>query len=72
MRISINLSAINSYNKLKKTLIDNHVIMVIAVPNDLVYSYWKNVVKWKDIGLLQYYALPVKAGNVLKKSKPIL
>jgi hypothetical protein len=54
------------YRKLKKELISQKIILVIAVPNDVSYPYWKNIVKWKDVGLLRYYALPVKAGNVLK------
>lgn len=56
------------YKKLKKELISHGIIMVVAVPNDVSYPYWKNVVKWKDVGVLKYYALPVKAGNVLKKA----
>ena len=48
-------------------MIENNICSVIAVPNDIAYPYWKNIVKWKDIGLLSYYALPVKLGNVLNK-----
>lgn len=56
------------YKKLKNELINQGIILVIAVPNEVSYPYWKNVVKWKDVGLLQYYVLPVKAGNILKKA----
>lgn len=55
------------YNKLKQLLITNGVQIVIAVPNDTVYSYWKTIVKWKDIGTLNYYTYPFRAGNVIKK-----
>jgi len=55
------------YKKLKKELINRGIILVVAVPNDVSYPYWKNIVKWKDVGLLQYWTLPVKAGNVLKR-----
>lgn len=57
------------YKNLKEVLINQGVVLVIAVPNEVSYPYWKKIVKWKDIGLLNYYALPVKAGNVLKKAK---
>ncbi len=60
------------YKTLKKELIQCGIALVIAVPNDMVYSYWKNVVKWKDIGFLNYYALPVKAGSVVAKLPAIL
>lgn len=55
------------YNKLKRTLIDHGFQIVIAVPNDTIYSYWKTIVKWKDIGNLNYYTYPLKAGNIIKK-----
>lgn len=57
------------YMKLKKCLIANNIVAVMAVPNATVYSYWKNVVKWKDIGSLRFWILPVRFGNILKKSK---
>jgi len=53
------------YKLLKEKLLKNNVALVIAVPNDNSYSYWKNIVKWKDIGLLQYYVLPVKADKIV-------
>ena len=63
------LALYRMYNKLKKKLREESVSLVVAVPNETVYSYWKNVVKWKDVGFLNYYALPVKAGNIIKKHK---
>ena len=44
------------YKILKKELIQKEIAIVIAVPNEMAYPYWKNVVKWKDIGFLNYYA----------------
>jgi len=49
----------------------NNIVAVMAVPNATVYSYWKNVVKWKDVGSLRYWVLPVRLGNILKKPKTI-
>lgn len=55
------------YKKLRVILAKNNVVSVMAVPNATAYPYWKNVVKWKDVGTLTYWALPVRAGNVIKK-----
>jgi hypothetical protein len=57
------------YDKLKKLLIANNFISVLAVPNALVYQYWKNIVKWKDVGDLTYWMFPVRVGNIFKKWK---
>jgi hypothetical protein len=61
------LALYRMYKLLKKELIQRGISLVIAVPNDVAYPYWKSVVKWKDIGFLNYYALPVKIGSVSKK-----
>lgn len=59
------------YMKLKKELISHKIVAVIAVPNDTVYSYWKNVVKWKDIGDINYWGIPINIGNILHKSNTL-
>ena len=59
------------YEKLKECLIANNIVAVMAVPNATVYSYWKNVVKWKDVGSLRYWVLPVRLGNIFKKLKTL-
>lgn len=61
------LALYKMYTKLKKILILQDIALVIAVPNDTVYPYWKNIVKWKDVGYLKYYVLPLKIGNVVSK-----
>ena len=60
------------YKLLKSELILKEIVLVMAIPNDMAYPYWKNVVKWKDVGILNYYALPLKAGNLTGKFKVIL
>jgi len=52
------------YHKLKSLLIEENIIAVIAVPNATAYPYWKSVVKWKDVGNLTYWMIPVKIGNI--------
>ena len=60
------------YTLIKARLQEVGISMIIAVPNDLIYSYWKNIVKWKDIGLISYYAYPVRLANVIKTASKIL
>ena len=55
------------YLQLKKQLIVKGFKAVLAVPNNIAYPFWKNIVKWKDVGNLTYWALPVKFGNVIGK-----
>lgn len=57
------------YNELKKRLKEKGMVAVMAVPNSTAYPYWKNVVKWKEIGKLDYWMLPVRLGNILKKCR---
>jgi hypothetical protein len=56
------------YFQLKTLLIVNDIKAVLAVPNATAYPYWKNIVKWKDVGDLSYWMLPIKVGNIVKKS----
>ena len=66
------LALYRMYKILKKELIQLDIALVIAVPNDIAYPYWKNVVKWKDIGFLNYHILPVKTGSVIAKIPIVL
>lgn len=60
-------SLFRMYKKLKKELLLNDISLVVAVPNDTAYPYWKNIVKWKDVGFLKYHILPVRLGNTILK-----
>ncbi len=55
------------YLQLKKLLILNGIGLVLAVPNTNAYTYWKHIVKWKDVGDLPYWMIIIRAGNVIKK-----
>lgn len=57
------------YLELKEQLLLNEIICVLAVPNKNVFKYWTNVVKWKHIGDLNYWAHPIKIGSALNKGK---
>lgn len=52
------------YLKLKKMILKDKITAVVAVPNLNSYDYWMNIVKFKDIGNLTYWALPVKFHNI--------
>lgn len=55
------------YKKLIPLLQEEEVVAVMAVPNATAYPYWKNVVKWKDVGYIDYWMLPLRAGTILGK-----
>ena len=57
------------YKKLTGLLTERGIVSVMAVPNATAYPYWKNVVKWKDVGRIRYWGLPVRVGNVLGRFK---
>lgn len=57
------------YKRLCILLIQKNIVAVMAVPNATAYPYWKNVVKWKDVGIINYWMLPVRIGNILKRWK---
>jgi hypothetical protein len=40
------------------------IALVMAVPNDNAYLYWKKIVKWMDIGRLYYYVLPINISRL--------
>ncbi|HEY9257862.1 hypothetical protein, partial [Chitinophaga sp.] len=54
------------FDSLQQILEANKVFFLISIPNPIAYPYWKYMVKWKDIGDLSYYVLPIHAGVVLK------
>ena len=62
------LAMFKMYRNLKSLLQEKNVAVMMAVPNDKAFPYFKHALKWKEVANLPYYALPIKAGNVLKKS----
>ena len=45
------------------------VSFVFSIPNDVAYPYWKYMVKYKDIGEMNYYIYPVKIGALVSSLK---
>lgn len=60
------------YRLLRNELMGSHIPIVIAVPNEISYLYWKKIVNWKDVGFLRYYALPVRAGTIISRIPGLL
>lgn len=59
----------DAYNLVKDKLKGDSIPFIVSVPNDKAYPFWKKLARWKDIGILPWYVLPIRFGNVLKKSK---
>ena len=53
------------YDEMKK----DGVSFVFGFPNDNVYLVRKKILKWKDIGELKYYILPINIGAIKSKLK---
>jgi hypothetical protein len=46
---------------------DLNILYHISIPNKTAYPYWKYYVGCMDIASLNYYILPLRAGNVIGK-----
>ena len=59
----------DAYSIVKEELKRREIPMIISVPNDIAYLFWKKLARWKDIGILPWYVMPIKLGNLMKKNK---
>lgn len=59
----------DAYNLVKDKLREDSIPFIVSVPNAKAYPFWKKLAKWKDIGILPWYVLPIRLGNVIKKTK---
>jgi hypothetical protein len=59
----------DAYSLVKAELKKQKISFIISVPNDIAYPFWKKLARWKDIGILPWYVVPVKLGNLTKKNK---
>ncbi len=60
------------YKSIKEELVRRNIALVITNPNDAAYLYWKKLVKFNDVGNLNYYTLPIKISNVVPKLPKVL
>lgn len=51
-------------------LLQDNVPFVFGFPNDNVYLVRKKILKWVDIGTLNYYILPIRIGKIIKTLSP--
>ena len=53
-------------NLVYEYLLQDGIIFVFGFPNDNVYLVRKKILKWIDIGTLDYYILPIRIGKIIK------
>ncbi|MEA3227187.1 MAG: GNAT family N-acetyltransferase, partial [Planctomycetota bacterium] len=58
-------------NRLHQGLIRDGIPFIFGFPNELFYPVQKKLLKYTDIGELDYYVLPLNIGAVAKKLKPL-
>lgn len=51
-------------NLVYESMIKDNIPFVFGFPNDNVYLVRKKILKWEDIGCLDYYILPLKIGSI--------
>lgn len=52
------------YLELKKLITKSEISIIVAVPNINSIGYFTNILKFKNIGNLNYWILPVNLGNI--------
>jgi hypothetical protein len=52
-------------------LIDDNISFIFGFPNEQFYAVQKRLLKYEDIGELDYYVLPLNIGSVVRKLKPL-
>jgi hypothetical protein len=48
-------------------LVSDGIPFVFGFPNDKVYLVRKKILAWRDIGVLEFYVLPIRIGGMIKK-----
>ena len=56
---------------LHEGLVDDGVPFVFGFPNELFYPIQKRFLRYRDIGELDYYVLPLNIGSVIRKLRPL-
>lgn len=63
------LAMFKLYRSIKQVLTDEGISLLMSVPNKNSHPYFIHALKWKQIGTLPYYALPIKYGTISGKNK---
>ena len=62
---------IKMINLVHQGLINDDVPFIFGFPNEHFYAVQKRLLKYEDIGELDYYVLPLNIGSVVRKLKPL-
>jgi len=57
-------------NLVHQGLINDGIPFIFGFPNEHFYAFQKRLLKYTDIGELDYYVLPLNIGSVVRKLKP--
>jgi hypothetical protein len=58
-------------NLVHQGLINDGIPFIFGFPNEHYYPFQKRILKYTDIGELDYYVLPLNIGSVVRKLKPL-
>jgi hypothetical protein len=61
---------IKMINLVHQGLINDAIPFIFGFPNEHFYAVQKRLLKYEDIGELDYYVLPLNIGSVVRKLKP--
>ena len=60
--------ALSNFTKMARMVYDcaknDNVCFILGFPNDTSYKIFKKMLKWKDIGKLNFYILPIQIGKI--------
>ena len=63
------LAMFKMYKNLKSLLVEKNIALMMAVPNENSFPYFKHALKWTHVGNLPWYTLPIRYGNITGKAK---
>jgi hypothetical protein len=58
-------------NLVHQGLINDGIPFIFGFPNEHFYAVQKRLLKYEDIGELDYYVLPLNIGSIIRKLKPL-
>jgi hypothetical protein len=58
-------------NLVHQGLVHDDIPFIFGFPNEHFYAVQKRLLKYEDIGELEYYVLPLNIGSVIRKLKPL-
>ena len=62
-------SLLNAAVLLREPMVQDGISLIFGFPNDNLYEYLRRVLRWRDIGELDFYLLPRNIGGIFPKLK---